>query len=233
MARSTRKWLALLLLAIGGGSAVPGFAYCSIELNGDSILYGYANRPGMQLEITPETYLRARVGVWIDNRTAAGLNTRDLVNGYTEPFPGTDPALYPRGPQAAYAALPHTSTLTVLQVGANDYARADFDAETFRGDYRHLIATTLNNGSLPLVTGVSQLDLDRLSQAQRDNLAAINTVIHQVAAETGTAHAGWDSMPVQTIDGVHPDQDSSLRLSERLLTELDRLCALVNQPGGD
>ena len=98
-----------------------GMNNCSVELNGDSVLFGYiTNDTTWRLESTPAQRLRDK-GYQIEDKTAGGLRTYDLVRGYLQPFPEAWSALYPSGAQPAFWNLPHDSRIIVIQTGINDF----------------------------------------------------------------------------------------------------------------
>ncbi|GKS85655.1 SGNH/GDSL hydrolase family protein [Acidovorax sp. SUPP1855] len=201
---------------------------CSVELDGDSILFGFdpASTTWRHAQ-TPAQRILARRPRWvIDDRTAAGLQAYDLVRGYDAPFDSAPPELFPRGPQGPFDTEPHPSRIVVLQVGVNDHARPGFDIEAFEDDYRGLIGFVHSLGHAAVVTGITPVSDKIFGPAALATMQAINAAIRRVAADTRTVHAHWDSMPFSvdrdTTDGIHPTQAASNRLADRLTVALER-----------
>ncbi|MDA8443921.1 SGNH/GDSL hydrolase family protein [Paracidovorax valerianellae] len=201
---------------------------CSVELNGDSILFGFdpASATGRNAQTPAQRIVFKRPGWVVDDRTAAGLRVYDLVRGYEEPFENAPPYLFPRGPQGPFDTEPHASRIVVFQAGVNDHARPGFDLEQFEADYRGLIRVVRSLGRAAVVTGLTPVSDKIFGPEALATMRAINEVIHQVAKDTRTLHARWDSMPfsvdTDTTDGIHPTQAASDRLTDRLTTTLDR-----------
>lgn len=200
----------------------------TVELDGDSILFGFdpASATWRHAQTPAQRILAKRPGWVVDDRTAAGLRVYDLVRGYEAPFEDAPPALFPRGPQGPFDTEPHPSRIVVFQAGVNDHARPGFDLDAFEADYRGLIQRVRSLGHAAVVTGITPVSDKIFGPEALATMKAINSVIHQVAAETRTVHARWDSMPFSvdkdTTDGIHPTQAASNRLADRLIAALDR-----------
>lgn len=217
--------LSLIAAAALSACIQPAQAYCSVELNGDSVMYGFINQPstGWRLPTTPAQWLR-NYGYSVTDKSAGGLTTYDLVRGYTLPFPEAWPELYPAGPQSAFIAEPHYSQVVVIETGINDFRVQPFSAARVAQDYRYLIDVIRSQGKTPVITGVANQDPNLVDADSFGKMAAIRTAVRNVAAEKGVAYAGWDTVAVAWTDGIHMNQASSNGLADKLRATLDTIC---------
>ncbi len=123
MGNHMRHLLAIALaiaLAGCGASAqevnhTKGLEACTVELNGDSVLFGFVdNKTTWRLGTTPADWLR-KFGYTVTDKTAGGLRTYDLLRGYATPFPEAWADLFPSGPQQGYGEEDHPSNVVVIQ----------------------------------------------------------------------------------------------------------------------
>lgn len=106
-----------------------------------------------------------------------------------------------------------TPAVVVMQWGINDAIQ-----RTDVSPIRLLIEKVRAEGSRPVLTGPSPWagDVARWH--------AVHTAIQAMAAETETPWVNWGAAPLRTIDGLHPDQDSTNRLVDALIGVLDVEC---------
>ncbi|MCT6721686.1 GDSL-type esterase/lipase family protein [Acidovorax sp. K2F] len=203
----------------GGGAASPPLPV-SVTLDGDSILYG----PTLAHNIA------ARLREWrpqwtVDDRGVYGLKLWQLIAGYTEPFPGAGPELFPRGPQPPYAQVQRNTRIVVLEAGGNDALEMRTVAE-YEADLREAIRIVQAEGRTAVLTGIVDLPVADIFtppiKARRDEL---NAVTLRVAAELGLQHAGWGEDyqgPQDVFDNVHRTQAASDRLAALLVAAIER-----------
>ena len=197
----------------------------SVELNGDSILFGW------DCPDTPVMQMRAQRPKWtISDRNACGLRMADFMAGYQEPFPGAPPNMFPAGPQPAFKDAPHTSQVIVLGLGLNDsYGLLAPD------DYRQQLLGALEiirrAGAVPVFTGLAHIPSGYYDPAQDANLDAFHKIMREVAQEQGVIHAGWDEEyqgegDLQP-DHIHRAQPATDRLTARLIAAIDEAARRV------
>lgn len=222
--------LFLCLSACGGGGEPTAPPACTVELNGDSVMYGLglAESPAMGL-------LRERPHWSIEDRSASGVSLRDLMDGYSEPFKDAPASAYPRGPQGPFTAIPHTASVVVIEQGGIDALEETTPAE-FEQRLRTAVTHLRSIGSVPVLTGIVPLKPGAIFTEPRVALAVeMNAVTHKVAQEMGVTHAGWDTVEfnpeTDTLDSIHRTQPASNRLVSRLAAVLDtHLAACVPAP---
>lgn len=198
---------------------------CSVELNGDSVLFGFINdeASGWRLPTTPAQWLRNH-GYTVTDKTAGGLRTYDMVRGYEKPFNDAWPVLYPNGQQRAFWIEPHDSKIVVIQTGINDFRTTPFSARQVAQDYRYLVDWLRGAGKEPVITGVINMDQSRMDADSYAKIAAIRTAVRQVAVEKSVPYAGFDEVPLAWTDGIHLDQASSNGIADKLRATLDAVC---------
>ena len=202
-----------------------GFEACAVELNGDSVLFGFNNdqSTGWRLPTTPAQWLSAR-GFTVVDKTAGGLRTYDLLRGYATPFPEAWPALFPSGPQQGYGAEDHPSNVVVIQTGINDFRTEPFHVAQVAHDYRVLVDYIRLQGKIPVITGITKLDPQRVDPEVYARVAAIRTAVRGVAIERNVHYASFDAVNVAWTDGIHLDQASSNGVAENLRFVLSVIC---------
>ena len=193
---------AALMIGCGGGSDEPSRP--SVTLDGDSIAFG------LGLPVKPADMLRNH-GFEVVDKTAVGLLLPDMVAGYSAPYADAPADHYPNGPQPAYSSVSRSTQFVVLQAGANDVM---FAPETFEASLVSAVRTLQAEGRTVVLTGITQITPE--PPAWRE----ANEATHRIARDFGLRHAGWDSVQITTIDGIHPDEASMRQLVQRLVTQL-------------
>lgn len=203
---------------------VPGFEACTVELNGDSILFGYFPDPNVEwrLQTSPAQWLRNK-GYTVEDRTAAGLSMYDTIRGYAQPWTGAPPAIYPAGQQPAFHLAPHDSKIVVLQAAVNDYPNQNI--QQLYMDYSWAIDYLRGQNKIPVITGVAKLDQTATDPATYSKIAAIRALVRQVAIDKGAHYASYDQVPVAWTDGIHLNQASSNGVTENLRYVLSVICS--------
>ena len=202
----------------------PGFAACTVELNGDSLLFGYISDPsvGWRLPTSPAQWLRSK-GYTVEDRTAAGLSMYDTIRGYSEPRKNAPPQTYPAGAQPAFHLAPHHSNIVVLQAAVNDYPNENI--QQLYVDYAWAIDWLRSQNKIPVVTGVTQIDARQNTPEVYAKVAAIRALVRKVAFDKGAHYASYDLVPVAVTDSIHLDQASSNGVTENLRYVLSYICA--------
>lgn len=206
----------------------PGFQNCSVELNGDSVLFGYngaippySSTP--RLTTTPAQWLRNK-GYTVVDKTAGGLRTHDLLYGYLIPWPEAWPAVYPNGAQVSFWNTPHDSKIVVLQTGINDF-KEPFNPQQTYNDYVYMVNYIRGLGKIPVITGVTQVSpavgFDTYNKIQQ-----IRDKINQVRTNYFVHYASFGNVPVMWTDGFHLTQDSSNGVTENLRYVLSVICGV-------
>lgn len=207
--------LFLCLSACGGGGDEAPPVPCTVELNGDSVMYGQGlqESPAMGL-------LRERPHWSIDDRSASGLALEVLMSGYIDPT-----SAYQRNPAGPFTAIPHPASVVVIEQGGID-ALVGIPVETFEANLRAAVAHLQAQGRTVVLTGIVKAPAgpvftsDVLSVTER-----MTEVTYRVARETGATHAGWDTVEFhglpETLDGIHRTQPASNRLVSRLAAVID------------
>ena len=191
----------------------------SVELNGDSILFGWA------CESTPAMQMRAERPKWtITDRNACGLRMADFMVGYQESFPGAPSDMFPAGPQQAFKEAPHASQVMVIGLGLND-SYGLLSADDYRQQLLATLAVIRDAGAVPVFTGLMQIPHGYYGPAQDANLDEFHRVMRDVAMEEGVIHAGWDDEyegegDLQP-DHIHRAQAATDRLTARLIAAID------------
>lgn len=233
--KSIREMFANLVAAVALVACSPapaqelnypqGFANCTVELNGDSVLFGFVNDPskGWRLDTTPAQWLRNR-GYTINDRTAGGLRTYDLLRGYLKPFPEAWPELYPNGAQPAFWNIAHDSRIVVIQTGINDFKDPFNPAQVYQ-DYAYMVDYIRAQGKIPVLTGVIQLS-PALDATMLNRVQQIRTKIKQVATDKFVHYASFENVPVWYTDGIHLNQASSNGMTENLRYVLSVICGV-------
>lgn len=203
-----------------------GMQNCTVELNGDSVMFGYVtNYSTWRLATTPAQWLQSK-GFTVVDKSAGGLRTYDLVRGYTMPWPEAWPELYPNGPQLAFWNQSHDSRIIVLQTGINDF-KPPYNPSQVYVDYAWMVDHVRALGKIPVITGMTQTAVEPLGQDAYNKLAVIRQTIKQVAIDKGVHYASWDAVPVAWTDGIHLNQDSSNGVTENLRYVLSVICGVT------
>lgn len=202
-----------------------GLDNCTVELNGDSVLFGYVtNNTTWRLDTTPAQWLRNH-GYQVEDKTAGGLRTHDLVHGYLQPFPDAWSALYPNGAQPAFWNLPHDSKIIVFQTGINDF-KDPFNPSQVYQDYSYMVDHVRSLGKIPVITGVTQVDKNAVGQEVFDKIEKIRNTIKLVVKNKNVHYASFENVPVAWTDGYHLNQDSSNGVTENLRYVLSVICGV-------
>lgn len=202
-----------------------GMNNCSVELNGDSVLFGYiTNDTTWRLESTPAQRLRDK-GYQIEDKTAGGLRTYDLVRGYLQPFPEAWSALYPSGAQPAFWNLPHDSRIIVIQTGINDF-KDPFNPARVYQDYSYMVDYIRGLGKIPVITGVTQVDKTVVGIEVSDKIDKIRETIKLVVKNKFVHYASFENVPVKWTDGYHLTQESSDEMVNNLDYVLGVICGM-------
>lgn len=227
MRRLLYSVLAAALVGCGASAQEmdPKRASCTVELNGDSVLFGFQISESWRLPVSPADRLR-KYGYTVTDKTAGGLTTRDLVTGYTTPFEGAWTEIYPNGPQHAFKDESHDSRVVVIQTGINDARKADFRTEQIYHDYRELVQTIRAHGRTPVIAGVTQVDSSIVDKDTLWRLEQARKTVKRVAQEMQVHYASFDAVPVAWTDGIHLDQDSSNGIAENLRVVLGVVCGI-------
>lgn len=196
---------------------------CTVELNGDSVLFGFQIAPSWRLPVTPGGRLE-QYGFKVVDKTAGGLTTADLLRGYSAPFEGAWAELYPNGPQHPFREVSHTSRVVVIQTGINDARKQPFHRAQIYHDYRALVDAVREQGRIPVITGVTQVDQTLVDKDTLWRLGEVRKAVRQVAQEKQVHYASFDQLPVAWTDGIHLDQASSNGLAENLRFVLSEIC---------
>lgn len=192
----------------------------TVILDGDSIVYG----PTLAANIAAR--LREWRPAWsVDDRGVYGLKLWQLLQGYTEPYAGAGPELFPRGPQPLYAQVPRSSRIVVIEQGGNDALEMRTVAE-YEADLREAIRIVQSEGRTAVLTGIVDLPVaDIFTAPIKAHLDELDQVTLRVAAELGLQHAGWHADyrgPQDVIDNVHRTQEASDRLAVLLMAAIER-----------
>jgi hypothetical protein len=191
-----------------------------VELNGDSILYGFGYTSTGRLSPPPADWLRA-FGYPVDDRTGNGLSTHNLVNPAHMNFFGAS----------------HGSQIVVIQTGINDHREeylADWPprltVEGVKQDYRNMVDHVRGLGKIPVIAGIIQLQgppaSNLLGAAAYNKIAEVRTAVRDVALEKHAHYASFDMNPMAWTDNVHLDQASSNGIAENLRFVLAHICFL-------
>lgn len=222
---------ASMALAACGGSAQElnypqGMQNCTVELNGDSVAFGYVtNGTTYRHSTTPAQFLR-NYGFSVVDKTAGGLRTYDLVRGYVKPWPDAWTEVYPNGQQGPFWLMPHDSKIVVISTGINDF-KDPYSLPQVYNDYAWLVGYIRSQGKIPVITGVSQIQVQPLGNDAYNKISAIRATIHQVAVDKGAHYASWDQVPVAWTDGIHLNQASSNGVSNNLRYVLSVICGVA------
>lgn len=197
----------------------------SVELNGDSILFGWA------CESTPVMQMREQRPKWqITDRNACGLRMADFMVGYQEPFPGAPADMFPAGPQPAFKDAPHTSQIIVIGLGLND-SYGYLSADEYRKKLIEALTIINSAGAVPVFTGLVHIPAGFYDPAQDANLDKFHKVMRDVATEYDVIHAGWDDEyqgPGDLQDDhIHRTQGATDRLAARLIAAIDQAAKRV------
>lgn len=201
-------------------------ANCTVELNGDSVLFGFVdNGTTWRHSTTPAKWLR-NSAFTVTDRTAGGLSTYNLVRGYLKPFPEAWPELYPAGAQPAFWNTSHDSKIIVIQTGINDMKPEFYDYNRVLNDYRWLVDHIRSMGKIPVLTGVTQVSAATVGAQQFLNLHYVRQAMNQVVQEKQVHYANFDNTYVEFTDGIHLTQASSNGIADNLRYVVKYICML-------
>ena len=210
-------FMAVALLGCGGGSAP---APVSVEIYGDSITFG----PAIERNVAAQVEA-LRPGWTVDDRSAVGLDLRDLVTGYAEPFPGAPKSDYPKGAQPAFDKVQRSARFVVIELGGND-ALSEWPPEQFEADLRSVIDVLVREGRAPVMTGIVGVPpSDYFTPAAMARRDVLNAITHKVAQAYGLPHAGWGEDyrgESDTHDQIHRTQAASDRLAALLVAAIEK-----------
>lgn len=215
--------LLILLVACGGGGGSDDQAppAPSLEIYGDSIPFG----PGIERNVAAQ--IRALRPEWtVMDYSAGGVDLRDVLHGYQEPYPGASPDVYPQGPQPAFAVKAKASRYQVIALGGNDALGMQQPA-SFEAGLRELIGIARAEGRVPILTGIVNAPTGEFfTQAVLERRGELNAITLSLAAELGLQHAGWGEDyrgEVDVIhDRIHRTQVASDRLAALLVAAVER-----------
>lgn len=184
-----------------------------VDLYGDSVLYGYG------VTESPQVFIQRNRPHWtVIDHSAGGLDTAELLNGYSTPDPGLDPAYWRNGPQPAFSAVNRAGVeVCVIQTGFND---AFHSVPNYEQNLRSVVQIALGEGRKVVIGGVFNL---QISVPLR---ASYNEISHKIAREFRLQHAGWGedyqgAADVHT-DTIHRTQLASNRMTARLIEAIER-----------
>ena len=211
-------FMAVALLGCGGGGS--GSEPVTVEIYGDSITFG----PAIERNVAAQVEA-LRPGWTVDDRSAVGLDLRDLVTGYAEPFPGAPKSDYPKGAQPAFDKVQRSARFVVIELGGND-ALSDRPPEQFEADLRTVIDVLVREGRVPVLTGIVGVPpsayFTPAAMARRD---VLNAITHRVAKSYSLPHAGWGEDyqgESDTHDLIHRTQAASDRLAALLVAAIEK-----------
>lgn len=211
-------FMAVALLGCGGGGS--GSEPVTVEIYGDSITFGPAIERNVAAQIKA-----LRPGWTIDDRSAVGLDLRELVTGYAEPFAGAPKSDYPKGAQPAFDKVQRSARFVVIELGGND-ALSERPPEQFEADLRSVIDVLIREGRVPVLTGIVGVPpsayFTPAAMARRD---VLNAITHKVAQAYGLQHAGWGEDyrgEADTHDLIHRTQAASDRLAALLVSVIEK-----------
>ena len=211
-------FMAVALLGCGGGGS--GSEPVTVEIYGDSITFGPAIGRNVAAQVKA-----LRPGWLVDDRSAAGLNLRDLVTGYAEPFPGAPKSDYPKGAQPAFDKVQRSARFVVIELGGND-ALSERPPEQFEADLRSVIDVLVREGRAPVMTGIVGVPpSDYFTPAAMARRDVLNAITHKVAQAYGLPHAGWGEDyrgDADTHDLIHRTQAASDRLAALLVAAIEK-----------
>lgn len=197
----------------------------NVEIYGDSFIIGVGvsdASPLMRLEqYRPE---------WrVNNRAAGGVSLNEIIAGYTEPWQGAHPIYFPAGAQRPFAEIERSARFVVIQAGINDTLEdASFQGvENYENNLRYVVRILLQEGRVPVLTGLAPIGLSATPFHQNFNSATF-----KIAAEFGLEHAGWGEAYGDDgvgPDGLHASQHSSDVLTGKLIRSVDRAMELDAQ----
>lgn len=213
--------LLLLLTSCGGGSGSSSQAeIVTLELNGDSILYG----PGLnKVSIVLLKELKPK---WIViDKAVGGLTLNALYKGYIVPYLNAKPEVFPLGPQLPFRDVKRNSKFIVIEVGGND-AYNQLPAEIFEAQLREMISILKSENRVPIITGIpGMIAGDTFNQDTVDRILVNNAIMRKVTKEMNVIHAGWDTYPfnplTDTIDGIHRSQEALNNLVIEIIKSID------------
>lgn len=211
-------FMAVALVGCGGGGANP--AAVTVEIYGDSITFG----PAIERNVAAQVKA-LRPGWTVDDRSAVGLDLRDLVTGYAEPFAGAAPSDYPKGAQPAFDKVQRSARFVVIELGGND-ALSERSPEQFEADLRSVIDVLIREGRVPVLTGIVGVPpSDYFTPAAMARRDVLNAITHKVAQAYGLPHAGWGEDYLgesDTHDQIHRTQAASDRLAALLVAAIEK-----------
>lgn len=184
-----------------------------VDLYGDSVLFGYPY-PASQ---RPIQFIRSSRPNWtVRDHTAGGLDTLELLNGYSTSDPGL-PSEWQNGPQPPFASVDRTGVhVCVIQTGFND---AFHSVPNYEQTLRSVVQIALNEGRKVVLTGVFKVEI---------NVPLVNPyneITHKIAREFNLVHVGWgeDYYPSDVHpDTVHRTLSSQDRMTSRLIEGIER-----------
>lgn len=210
--------LIISLLGCGGGGSGSVQETKSVELNGDSLMYGES------LNQNIPTYIKSKYPNWtIDSRAVGGLSLKSLVSGYSEPYSGADKKIYPRGPQIQFSQELHVSKIIVLEFGAND-AYNSCSVQEFESNLRSAIKSIYGFGSVPVLVTIPIFDTSGVFSTDVALLtASYNVAIRKIGVENSISIAELDTVPFvmsDTIDGIHRTQAASNVFGDMIISAI-------------
>jgi len=218
--------LQLLLISCGGGAGSdvkpPESTKCTVELNGDSIM------SGIGIDTFAISISKLRPNYIIVDKALTGLSLGSMYSGYTAPYAGAP--VPPFGPQPQYKDVIRTSKVILIELGGND-AYGLIDPNIFRNQLEEIIKIILNEGRIPVLTGIVPLAYDPngiFNQAVLDRATELDTIVHELAIKYSILDAHWRTVEFNglsdTIDSIHWKQIPANRLINRTIETIDKAC---------
>jgi len=214
--------LATLLISCGGSSYST-----TVELNGDSVMYGQG------LDVRPSAYLQELLPeLNIQDKSQVGLALDSLVKGYSTPWlNGPVPRL---GVQPPFNQIERTADIVVISLGGND-AYSDLSPVVFEEQLRGVIQRVKDEGRIPVLTGIVQLTPSAMGfdYLTVNRAIELNSITQKIAQDMNVVNANWDTVEYKglqdTLDSIHRNQKASNLLIEQLAITLRQTIKSSNQ----
>lgn len=201
-----------------------------VELNGDSIMFGYnPSTPNMKLPIDTAGALKlVRPAFVINDKSACGLRLRQLVTGYQTPNDGTPAEAFPKGPQAPFSQIDHHAQVVVVGLGLCDAFDLSITPAQFNQDLNTVIDVIHSQNRVALICNLVQFpDFSGAGNYQQlERCKLFNSIINQVVTQKGgsTLLVNWAGtyqgpQDIQA-DEVHRTQDATHRLGEAIASKI-------------
>ncbi len=190
-------------------------AKLTVDLYGDSVLYGYS------VDKTPIELMRELRPKWkVVDHTACGLDTKELLEGYDKSDPNLSAEYMRNGPQPPFKNIDRFDVdVVVIQTGFND---AFHQVGNYKYNLKQVVQTALDEGKIVVIAGIFNVEI------KVPLLAPYNDITHQVAKELSVTHACWgenyQGLTDVSPDTIHRRQWSSNRLTQALVETIEKAC---------